>query len=86
MSHEEEARLMAAINLGRAENREDFKQIHQRIDDLFKNGCAMAPGHADTAKRLSDVEKQMWRWAGGLALAAFSFSIFGYALARAILK
>ena len=41
--------------------------------------------HAETKLRLDEVERRMWRWAGGLALVLIMLQLAGSALIRKVM-
>lgn len=74
MSEAEEHRIMEAIRVMRAENREDFKAIFVRLDDFYKHGCAYAEEHKKIEPRVQTLELKEARREGRTAIAMILIS------------
>ena len=82
MSDLEIRSLLTAIETNRRENREDFGKLHGKVDHIMQNGCAFAETHKQVAQDVRDLQKTQWKWAGGIAFAAFLVSLFGSIVAK----
>jgi hypothetical protein len=74
--------LRDAIEVSRRENREDFRVLHGKFDHIMQNGCSFAATHKQVAQDVREMQRAMWRWTGGIALAAFVVSVLGATVAK----
>ena len=62
MSDPEIGIILRAIERMGSENREDFKQLHLRMDEFFKNGCSRAVTHEGRAEDIEDRMRTIEAW------------------------